>query len=91
MTEASIVTHLSQSLVVFMIWVLPPLVAAMVVGLSISIIQAATQIQDETLHLTIKLLVIVAVISLFAPVLTAPLIDLADQIFTEFPANTPGE
>ncbi|GLR45960.1 putative translocation protein y4yM [Mesorhizobium amorphae] len=86
MNEASIVTHMSQSVVVFMIWVLPPLVAAVVVGLGIGIFQAATQIQNDTLPLTLKLLVVVAVIGLFAPVLSAPLIEQADQIFTEFPA-----
>ncbi|NGO54253.1 EscS/YscS/HrcS family type III secretion system export apparatus protein [Mesorhizobium camelthorni] len=89
MTQSSIVTLMSQSLVVFMIWILPPLIASVIVGLVIGIIQAATQIQDESLPLTVKLLVVVAVIGLFAPVLSAPLIGLADQIFTEFPAMTP--
>ncbi|AZO07402.1 MULTISPECIES: EscS/YscS/HrcS family type III secretion system export apparatus protein [unclassified Mesorhizobium] len=88
MTEYSIITLMSQSLVVFMIWILPPLIASVVVGLVIGILQAATQIQDESLPLTVKLLVVVAVIGLFAPVLSAPLIELADQIFTEFPAMT---
>lgn len=90
MTGSSIVSLMSQSLVVFMIWILPPLIASVIVGLTIGIIQAATQIQDESLPLTVKLLVVVAVIGLFAPVLSAPLIDLANQIFTEFPAMTIG-
>ncbi|WP_027168280.1 flagellar biosynthetic protein FliQ [Mesorhizobium sp. WSM3224] len=89
MTESSIVTLMNQSLMVFMIWVLPPLIASVIVGVVIGIIQAATQIQDESLPLTVKLLVVVTVIGLFAPVLSAPLIGLADQIFTEFPAMTP--
>ncbi|MCA1493622.1 flagellar biosynthetic protein FliQ [Ensifer sp. NBAIM29] len=89
-TGSSIVTLMSQALVVFMIWILPPLIASVIVGLTIGIIQAATQIQDESLPLTVKLLVVVAVIGLFAPVLSAPLMALADQIFTEFPAMTLG-
>ncbi|OAF03750.1 EscS/YscS/HrcS family type III secretion system export apparatus protein [Bradyrhizobium centrolobii] len=88
MNEASIVANMGQSLVIFMIWVLPPLTAAVIVGLGIGIIQAATQLQDQTLPLTVKLLVVVAVIALFAPVLSAPLIEQAEQIFTEFPALT---
>ncbi|MFB9262246.1 EscS/YscS/HrcS family type III secretion system export apparatus protein [Bradyrhizobium erythrophlei] len=88
MSEASILTHLSRSLLLFMIWVLPPLVAALVVGLGIGIIQAATQLQDQTLPLTVKLLVVVAVIALFSSVLSAPLIQQAEQIFSEFPALT---
>ncbi|TIU38855.1 MAG: EscS/YscS/HrcS family type III secretion system export apparatus protein, partial [Mesorhizobium sp.] len=35
MTESSIITLMSQSLVVFMIWILPPLIASVVVGLVI--------------------------------------------------------
>jgi type III secretion protein S len=88
MDDNSILTHMSRSLVIFMIWVLPPLVAALVVGLVIGILQAATQIQDQTLPLTVKLLVVVAVLGLFAPLLSAPLLDHAKQIFTEFPALT---
>ncbi|RDJ04501.1 EscS/YscS/HrcS family type III secretion system export apparatus protein [Rhizobium grahamii] len=90
MNDATVVTHINQALVVFLIWVLPPLITAVIVGLTISIIQAATQIQDETLHLTVKLLAVVAVIALFAPLLSAPLIEQADRIFTEFPAMTSG-
>ncbi|MGY8678325.1 EscS/YscS/HrcS family type III secretion system export apparatus protein [Bradyrhizobium sp. UFLA05-153] len=88
MSDASILTHMSRSLVIFMIWVLPPLIAAVVFGLSVDFIQAATQLQDQTLPLTVKLLVVVAVIALFSPVLSAPLIEQAKQIFTEFPALT---
>ncbi len=88
MNEASILTHMSQSLLLFMIWVLPPLIAAVIVGLGIGVIQAATQLQDQTLPLTVKLLVVVAVIVLLSPVLSAPLIEQAKQVFTEFPALT---
>ncbi|MBP2449492.1 EscS/YscS/HrcS family type III secretion system export apparatus protein [Rhizobium leguminosarum] len=88
MDEASSVTHMSQSFVVFMIWVLPPLIAAVVVGLGIGIFQAATQIQNDSLPLAVKLLVVVAVIGLLSPVLSAPLIEYANQIFAEFPAIT---
>lgn len=88
MNEASILTHLSQSLVLFMIWVLPPLLAALISGLIIGLIQAATQLQDQTLPLTVKLLVVVAVLAGFSPVLSAPLIDQAEHIFSEFPGLT---
>ncbi|MGV7213433.1 EscS/YscS/HrcS family type III secretion system export apparatus protein [Bradyrhizobium sp. UFLA05-112] len=88
MDEASILTHLSRSLVVFMIWVLPPLVAALVAGLVIGIVQAATQLQDQTLPLTVKLLVVLGVLVMFAPVLSAPLIEQAQRIFSDFPILT---
>lgn len=88
MNEAGILTHLSESLILFMIWVLPPLLGALVSGLIIGLIQAATQLQDQTLPLTVKLLVVVAVLAGFAPVLSAPLVEQAERIFSEFPALT---
>ncbi|UPK34200.1 EscS/YscS/HrcS family type III secretion system export apparatus protein [Bradyrhizobium sp. 186] len=90
MDEATILPYMSRSLVLFMTWVLPPLIAAAVAETVIGIIQAATQIQDQTLPLTVKLLVIVGIIALFSPVLSAPLIEQAKQIFTDFPALTTG-
>ncbi|MCK1640370.1 flagellar biosynthetic protein FliQ [Bradyrhizobium sp. 157] len=90
MDEATILPYMSRSLVLFMTWVLPPLIAAAVAETVIGIIQAATQIQDQTLPLTVKLLVIVGIIALFSPVLSVPLIELAKQIFTDFPALTTG-
>ncbi|GGI27748.1 MULTISPECIES: EscS/YscS/HrcS family type III secretion system export apparatus protein [Bradyrhizobium] len=88
MDETSILTHLTRSLVLFMMWVLPPLLAALVAGLGVGIIQAATQLQDQTLPLTVRLLVVVAVLVLFSRVLSAPLIEQAKHIFTEFPSLT---
>ncbi|GLR91101.1 EscS/YscS/HrcS family type III secretion system export apparatus protein [Bradyrhizobium sp. DASA03076] len=88
MDDTTILAHMSRSLVLFMIWVLPPLIAAAVAETIIGILQAATQLQDQTLPLTVKLLVVVAVIALFSPVLSAPLIEQAKQIFTEFPGLT---
>lgn len=90
MDEATILPYMSRSLVLFMTWVLPPLIAAAVAETVIGIIQAATQIQDQTLPLTVKLLVIVGIIGLFSPVLSGPLIEQAKQIFTDFPALTTG-
>ncbi|MCK1717445.1 MULTISPECIES: flagellar biosynthetic protein FliQ [unclassified Bradyrhizobium] len=90
MDEATILPYMSRSLVLFMTWVLPPLIAAAVAETVIGIIQAATQIQDQTLPLTVKLLVIVGIIALFSPVLSVPLIEQAKQIFTDFPALTTG-
>ncbi|KRQ17432.1 EscS/YscS/HrcS family type III secretion system export apparatus protein [Bradyrhizobium sp. CB82] len=88
MDDTTILAHMSRSLVLFMIWVLPPLIAAAVAETIIGILQAATQLQDQTLPLTVKLLVVVAVIALFSPVLSAPLIEQAKQIFTDFPGLT---
>jgi type III secretion protein S len=88
MGEATIVDHLVKALAVVMIFVLPPLGVAMVAGLAVSILQAATQIQDQTLPLTIKLVAVVATLAIFGAVLAAPLIQFTDQILSDFPGLT---
>jgi type III secretion protein S len=66
----------------------PPLVVAMAVGLIIAILQAATQIQDQTLPLTVKVLAVGFTLSLFGAALTTPLVQNSMRIFDEFPAIT---
>ena len=88
MEEAGIAAHLSTALVMFLTLALPPLVAALAAGLTVRILQAATQVQDQTLPQTVKLLVVVGVLALMLPVLAGPLVEHAKRIFTEFPALT---
>ena len=88
MGEATIVDHLAKTLSVVMIFALPPLGVAMVAGLIVSILQAATQIQDQTLPLTIKFVTVVVTLVMFGAALSAPLIQFADQILSDFPGLT---
>jgi type III secretion protein S len=88
MGEATIVDNLVRALSVVMIFVMPPLGVAMVVGLVVSILQAATQIQDQTLPLTVKFVAVVATLAVFGAVLAAPLLQFADQVLSDFPGLT---
>ena len=84
MGEAAIVEHLSAALTLFMVLSLPPLVAALVVGLVVGIVQAVTQVQDQTMPLTFKLFAVIGTLAVLLPVLAAPLLAHAEQLFTEF-------
>lgn len=63
-----------------------PLGAATLVGLLISVVQAVTQIQDQTLSQTAKIAVISATLILFGSTLSGPLVastrDLLDNFAT---------
>jgi len=61
-----------------------PLAAATVVGLVISIFQAVTQIQDQTLSQTAKIASIILVLMTFGAALTAPLMNSTNKIFSDF-------
>ena len=63
----------------------PPVVAAALVGLLIALIQAATQIQEQTFQYVAKFFAIVLTIFLTASLLGGTLFNYADRLFSEFP------
>ena len=63
MHDPHILTLTAQSLWLVLILSMPPIIAASVVGLLISLIQALTQIQEQTLPFAFKLVAVI--ISIF--------------------------
>ena len=59
----------------------PVLLIALVVGFVISIIQAATQIQEQTLSFVPKLLAIIAALVLMGNFIMNSLMEFTEQIF----------
>lgn len=64
----------------------PPIVAASAVGLLVAILQAATQLQEQTLQYTLKFFAIVLTLFITASLLGGTLYQFSDQIFSRFPA-----
>lgn len=62
----------------------PPIIAASVVGLAIAVVQAATQIQEQTLQYTLKFFAIVVTIFITASLLAGTLYQFSDNIFSQF-------
>lgn len=63
----------------------PPIIAASVVGLIVAIVQAATQLQEQTLQYTLKFFAIVVSIFLTTGLVAGSLLAYTDQIFSGFP------
>ncbi len=61
-----------------------PLAIGTVVGLVISFFQAITQIQDQTLSQTVKIVSIVIALLAFGTVLTGPLLNSTQRLFENF-------
>ena len=59
----------------------PLVMAALVVGLIVSVFQAATQINEATLTFVPKLLVIAAILVVLGPAMVTALIDLTQYVF----------
>ena len=63
----------------------PPIIAASIVGLMVAFLQAATQLQEQTLTYTVKFVVIVFAIFVTAALIGGTLFNFADRVFLDFP------
>jgi type III secretion protein S len=62
----------------------PPIAVAALVGIIVAVLQAATQIQEQTLQYALKFFAIVVTIFLTASMLGGGLYQFADRVFTGF-------
>ena len=53
-----IISHTTQALVLVLLLSLPPIIVATVVGVLVSLLQALTHVQDQTLGFAIKLIAV---------------------------------
>jgi flagellar biosynthesis protein FliQ len=70
------------------IWVLvitgaPVMLTALIVGLIVSLFQALTQIQEQTLTFVPKLLAMLFVLTLAFPYMIQSLVDFSDNLFAK--------
>jgi flagellar biosynthesis protein FliQ len=65
----------------------PVLIVSMVVGLAISILQAVTQIQEQTLNLVPKILLMTVTMLIVLPWVIQRIMDYATTLFHEIPST----
>lgn len=82
MIDESMLEMVRQSLVITLKIAAPVLLAGIVIGLFISLIQAVTSIQDQTLSLVPKIVVMVIVAALLLPWILGRLAEYAVEIFS---------
>lgn len=80
--DQTVIESIRVMLMITLKIVLPILAAGVVLGLVISIIQAVTSIQDQTLSFVPKLIVMLAMLIVLLPWITARLADFAREMFT---------
>ena len=74
-----------QAIWLVLILTAPPVLVAALLGILIAFIQAATQIQEQTLQFALKFFAVVVTIFLTASLMGGSLFQYTDRIFTEFP------
>ncbi|HET9642755.1 MAG TPA: type III secretion system export apparatus subunit SctS [Burkholderiaceae bacterium] len=82
-TEALQLTY--QALWLVLVLSAPPVLVAAVVGLLIAVVQAATQLQEQTFQYAAKFFAIVVTLFLTASLLGGTLLHYADKVMSGFP------
>ncbi len=81
--EISELMRLAQeAMVLVLILSLPPIVAASVIGVLVSLIQALTQIQEQTLGFVLKLIAVIASLIATGNWMAAELVQLGQTVFS---------
>jgi len=86
-TPQSVITLGQQALLVMVLLAAPMLVTALVIGLLVSILQAATQINEMTLSFIPKLLGIVVALVVAGPWLITYFTDYVRRLFESIPGG----
>lgn len=73
-----------QALLMILILSGPPIIISMVVGLLVAVFQAATQIQEQTLSFTVKLIAVIATLLLMGGWLGGQILQFTNTIFQNF-------
>ena len=81
MSEAEIINHASQALLLVLLVSLPPIVVAALVGTLVSLVQALTQVQEQTLSFAFKLVAVMTVLILLSGWIGSELISYASRSF----------
>ncbi|MCI5046710.1 MAG: type III secretion system export apparatus subunit SctS [Aquisalinus sp.] len=85
MQASDAIQFMSEALYLVLMLSAPAIIAASVVGLIIAIVQAATQIQEQTIQFTIKFFVVVVALFVSAAMIGGALYEFGDKMFTQFP------
>jgi len=88
MMHGDVIQLTQQALWLVLLLSAPPITVAAVVGLLIAFVQAATQLQEQTLQYAAKFFAIVVTIFVTASLLGGALYQFGDRVFTDFPAVT---
>ena len=84
-THTHVVQLAYQGLLLILILSAPPILISMFFGILVAIFQAATQIQEQTLSFTIKLVAVTLTLMFLGQWLGAQIMSFSVNIFTHFP------
>jgi flagellar biosynthetic protein FliQ len=85
MTQDTVTSLIVDMMGVTMKVAMPMLLSALIVGLAVSVFQAVTQIQEQTLSFIPKILALVAVIAIAGPWMLSSVVDWTHDLWGDIP------
>ena len=89
MSQSFVLDITEKAMLLVLILSLPPICVATILGLIVSLGQALTQVQEQTLGFAIKLVGVIVAIVFFGGWMVAELIQFASELFYEFHTLVP--
>ena len=84
MNEATIIEVTLQALIMVLLLSLGPILVAASVGILVSLVQAVTQVQDQTISFAVKLVAVIVTIILTARWVGGETYNFALKLFEQF-------
>lgn len=88
MSPETAIHEITESMVLVMLLSMPPIIVASLVGIVVSLLQALTQIQEQTLPFAIKLIAVAATIAATAGWLGSEMLNYTLKLFNNFASMT---
>lgn len=85
MQTQDLVSFMTQALYLVLWLSLPPIAVAAIVGTLFSLLQALTQVQEQTLSFAVKLIAVFATLMLAARWISAEIYNFTIAVFDAFP------
>lgn len=82
--QPAVIELISQGMYLILILSLPPILVASVVGVLLSLVQAITQLQEQTLSFGIKLIAVSITLFLSGAWISGQLLEFSKAIFDRF-------
>ena len=76
--------YASQCLYLVLVISLPPILVASIIGIALSLIQAVTQLQEQTLVFGVKLIAVVSTLFILGGWMSGEIMRFASEIFDRF-------
>lgn len=85
MSPSEAVSQLTEAMILMMLISLPPILIATTFGVIVSVLQALTQVQEQTLPFAVKLIVIMVTIAIMSNMFGSELLAFTVRLFSDFP------